>query len=201
VIFSNWINNLRLRKEPFYIEKMDNQNLATKYLAGLIVRLPEESRNELSYTSGASFEDLARLKKAYPECPQSLFELLSHLNGTYHQTYGNRKFSLLILGSEVDEFQHPHYLKSVDQILFEYKDGRSIRDIYKEYFHLDLVQGPIDPDISIDKWLCFSDCFNNGGTSRLYIDFNPMPGGTKGQIVQYIHDPDIYKVIANSFDE
>ncbi len=41
---------------------------------------------------------------------------------------------------------------------------------------------------------------NNGGTSRLYIDFNPSDLGVKGQIIRFLHDPDEYAVIANSFD-
>ncbi|WP_372438687.1 SMI1/KNR4 family protein, partial [Pandoraea sputorum] len=49
--------------------------------------------------------------------------------------------------------------------------------------------------------LCFSQCMNNGGTSRLYIDFNPGAGGSVGQEVRYLHDPDSYKVIAASFDD
>jgi cell wall assembly regulator SMI1 len=42
---------------------------------------------------------------------------------------------------------------------------------------------------------------NNGGTSSLFIDFNPSAFGKKGQIVRFLHDPDNYKVIANSFDD
>ncbi len=50
-------------------------------------------------------------------------------------------------------------------------------------------------------YIHFSVCMNNGGTSRLYIDFNPSDRGVCGQIVRYLHDPDEYKVIADSFDE
>ena len=41
---------------------------------------------------------------------------------------------------------------------------------------------------------------NNGGTSMLYLDFDPGSGGTVGQVVRYLHDPDSYAVIAPSFD-
>ena len=106
-------------------------------------------------------------------------------------------------GAGSDVFKYPYYLKSVDQILEEDSYGRSIRDIYEDYMDdmPELIEGPIDPDIKIDTWLCFSDCMNNGGTSSLYIDFSPAPGGTKGQIVRFLHDPDCYKVIARCFDE
>ena len=42
---------------------------------------------------------------------------------------------------------------------------------------------------------------NNGGTSKLFIDFSPSEKGKKGQIVRYLHDPDEIAVIADSFDE
>ena len=47
----------------------------------------------------------------------------------------------------------------------------------------------------------FSDCMNNGGTSKLFIDFSPSSKGVKGQVVRYLHDPDKITVIADSFDE
>ena len=101
-----------------------------------------------------------------------------------------------------DVFEYPYYLKSVEQILEENNHGYSIRQIYDYIGDIpELVGVGIDPDISIDHWLCFSDCMNNGGTSSLYIDFNPLPEGTPGQVIRYLHDPDSYKVIAHSFDE
>ena len=51
------------------------------------------------------------------------------------------------------------------------------------------------------KWLHFSDCMNNAGTSQLFIDFLPSEKGVKGQIVRFLHDPDKIEVIADSFDE
>ena len=52
----------------------------------------------------------------------------------------------------------------------------------------------------MSKRLCFSHCVNNGGTSMLYLDFDPADGGVSGQVVRYLHDPDSYAVIAPSFD-
>ena len=42
---------------------------------------------------------------------------------------------------------------------------------------------------------------NNGGSSVLYLDFNPSAPGTVGQVVRFMHDPDNYQVIADSFDD
>ena len=49
--------------------------------------------------------------------------------------------------------------------------------------------------------VAFLDCMNNGGTSRLFIDFNPSPLGKVGQVIMFLHDPDCIEVIADSFDE
>ena len=59
----------------------------------------------------------------------------------------------------------------------------------------------IQTDTSKLKWLNFSDCMNNGGTSSLYIDFTPSEKGIKGQVIRFLHDPDELQVIADSFDE
>ena len=58
-----------------------------------------------------------------------------------------------------------------------------------------------NPDLPRAKWLHFSDCMNNGGTSQLFIDFNPLGGGRAGQVVRFLHDPDSYAVIADGFEE
>ena len=42
---------------------------------------------------------------------------------------------------------------------------------------------------------------NNGGTSQLFIDFSPSDKGVQGQVVRFLHDPDEFSVIADSFEE
>lgn len=180
---------------------LKDDTIVTRFLAGLNEHLPEEDVVNLSYATGASQLQIGQLIARYPGCPKSLIELLSVINGTYWQKYGEHEIAVLILGSDVTEY--PYYLKSVEQILEENSHSGSINEIYKEYRHVfpNLVEPAIDADANIDKWLCFSDCMNNGGTSSLYIDFNPTAVGKKGQIVRFLHDPDSFKVIANSFDD
>lgn len=180
---------------------INDSRIVEQFLDGLRQKLSADNLTSLAYASGASSEELEKLKSRFPDCPDSLLQLLSHINGTYHQQYGPHRIAVLILGSDV--FEYPYYLKSVEQILEENSYGRSIRDIYEDYMDdmPELIEGPIDPDIKLDTWLSFSDCMNNGGTSSLYVDFSPAPGGTKGQIVRQLHDPDSYKVIARCFDE
>lgn len=78
----------------------------------------------------------------------------------------------------------------------------SIRSIYEEWLddEPEILGDGIDADLPMNRRLCFSHCMNNGGTSMLYLDFDPAPGGCVGQVVRYLHDPDSYAVIAPSFD-
>jgi len=178
-----------------------DNSIVDRYLTDLQKHLSEEDKDELSYASGANKKQLTELTRRYRNCPNSLIQLLSRINGTYWQQYGDHKISVLILGSDVSEY--PYYLKSVEQIIEGSGINNSIRKIYAEYIDDDpeLVGKGIDPDVNINKWLCFSDCMNNGGTSQLFLDFNPSLEGVSGQVVRYLHDPDSFKVIANSFDE
>ena len=176
-------------------------NLVDHYLEGLRQAMPPESLAELALASGASEAQLDSLRQAYPLCPDSLLRLLGQYNGTYYQDYAGGRVLVYMLGSDV--FEYPYYLSSVERIL---KDGqanqRSIADIYGHYLEEDpgIVDARIDAGIKQGQRLCFSHCMNNGGSSRLYIDFAPTAAGKVGQVVRFLHDPDNYQVIADSFD-
>lgn len=177
-------------------------SIVETYLNGLYQALPAEELQQLQLSHGASPTDLQALQAAYPQVPTSLLELLGRIDGTHYREYPDGEICVLILGSDV--FEYPYYLSSVAQILEEagkYKD--SIAEIYEAYLDEDpeLLGAGIDPQVPMNRRLCFSHCMNNGGTSRLYLDFDPAPGGSVGQVVRFLHDPDSYVVIASSFDE
>jgi cell wall assembly regulator SMI1 len=176
-------------------------SLVDTYLAGLRQVLPAEKLDQLKLTHGASARDLQQLKEHYPLCPASLLQLLSQIDGTHLRDYPDGTVLVLMLGSDV--FEYPYYLSSVEQMLEDaYAETQSIAQIYDGHLDQepDLIGPRIDSTLPMNKRLCFSHCMNNGGTSRLYIDFNPAPGGTVGQVMRFLHDPDSYKVIAQSFD-
>lgn len=176
-------------------------SLVDTYLAGLRQALPTAQLNELKHAHGACAADLQRLTERYPLCPASLLQLLGQIDGTHYRDYPDGRVMVLILGSDV--FEYPYYLGSVDQILEESDTyTRSIAQIYAGYLdeEPDLVGPGIDIGLGMHERLWFSDCMNNGGSSKLYIDFNPAPGGNVGQVMRFLHDPDSYKVIAPSFD-
>ena len=151
---------------------------------------------------GANEEDISELKKLYPAIPNALVELLGYVDGTYWRKYGNETIALLIFGSDIEEYGY--YLLSSKQMLENQNTARNYAHyssyINREYDEVRVDEKIIDKSDSV-KWLHFSDCMNNGGTSQLFIDFTPSVKGKIGQIVRYVHDPDNLEVIADSFDE
>ncbi|AAL95542.1 SMI1/KNR4 family protein [Fusobacterium nucleatum] len=149
---------------------------------------------------GATEENIKKIKEEFPETPDSLIELLKIVDGTYHREYQGEKITFYFLGSDV--MGYPYYLLSSSQILENKKDGYCLFGGYIDGVYEDVeVDEKITDDSEKIKWLHFSDCMNNGGTSQLFIDFLPSEKGVKGQIVRYLHDPDEIEVIADSFDE
>jgi len=176
-------------------------NLVDRFLSGLIPRLPEEDAPQWAWTEGASEADLQRLRAQWPQVPDSLVELLSRVDGTHFRDYPKGEVCVLMLGSDVGDY--PYYLRSIGQIFEDQQQwDDSIRSIYEEWLdeEPEILGAGIDADLPMSRRLCFSHCMNNGGTSMLYLDFDPAPGGSVGQVVRYLHDPDSYAVIAPSFD-
>ncbi|PJL11956.1 SMI1/KNR4 family protein [Stenotrophomonas maltophilia] len=176
-------------------------NLVDRFLSGLIPQLPEDDAPQWAWTEGASEADLQRLRAQWPQVPDSLVELLSRVDGTHFRDYPKGEVCVLMLGSDVGDY--PYYLRSIAQIFEDQQQwDDSIRSIYEEWLEEEpeILGAGIDADLPMSRRLCFSHCMNNGGTSMLYLDFDPAPGGSVGQVVRYLHDPDSYAVIAPSFD-
>lgn len=149
---------------------------------------------------GATKEDIEKIKSIYPEVPKSLISLLEFVDGTYWREYQGEEITLYFLGSDVDEY--PYYLLSSKEIV---ENQNQAIEYYSDYIERKYEEVEIDDKITDQpkslKWLHFSDCMNNGGTSQLFIDFSPSEKGTKGQVVRFLHDPDEFSVIADSFEE
>lgn len=183
------------------------KDIVRRYIEGIeqayLSNGSEEKWNEfVNVKEGASSENLTQIKQIFPEVPESLLELLQYADGTYHRVYGNTTIQLYFFGSTLEEY--PYYLLSSEEII----ENQSLA----QKWYSDYVNREFDPDdIPVDdriiddankmKWLHFSDCMNNGGSSQLFIDFSPSACGTIGQIVMFVHDSDRIEVIADSFDE
>ncbi|MGG3928208.1 SMI1/KNR4 family protein [Metabacillus fastidiosus] len=177
-------------------------DLVNKFLNGLRSALSTDELGELNTACGATKEDIATLRSEYPNCPESLICLLENIDGTYWRKYGDNKIAVCILGSGVEEDSYPYYLLSTQQMLESSKEEEDISYLLEYEDDEGAVDRKINPEgLLPGTYIHFSDCMNNGGSSRLYIDFNPSDEGVCGQIIRFVHDPDEYEVIANSFDE
>lgn len=178
--------------------------LVDRFLTGLVPRLPADEVAMWAWTEGASAADRQRLRARWPHVPDSLVDLLGRVDGTHYRAYPGGEVCVPMLGSDLGRY--PYYLRSIEQMFDDTAQwdswGESIRSIYEEWLEedADILGAGIDADLPMGQRLCFAHCVNNGGTSMLYLDFDPAPGGIVGQVVRYLHDPDSYVVIAPGFD-
>lgn len=179
-------------------------NIAQKYIDGLKKAYYENGKKKQwndfeKIVHGASEEDIEKLRTLYPNIPDSLFQLLKIVDGTYWREYAGEEVTFYLLGSDVEEY--PYYLLSVEQMM-QKEDLDWLTDYINREFGDEIkIDEKITDNANEMYWLHFSDCMNNGGTSQLFIDFSPSSKGIKGQIVRYLHDPDEIVVIADSFDD
>ncbi|GAB1858673.1 SMI1/KNR4 family protein [Flavobacteriaceae bacterium MHTCC 0001] len=206
--FWNKLFGKQKNDKPQKKEENQNQNainpIVEKYITGLKDAYLKNNGKEKwesfeQVIHGGRKEDINKLKRVYPNIPISLINLLEYVDGTYWRKYGNVEIIFFLLGSDMHEY--PYYLLSTKEIIENQKQTKFYSDcIARKYEGIEIDDKITNKAESIN-WLHFSDCMNNGGTSQLYIDFSPSEKGIKGQIIRFVHDPDEFKVIANSFDE
>ena len=176
-----------------------------KYLSGLKKAYLNNNVNEIwehfeKIKYGAAKEDIKKLKSVYADIPDALISLLEYVDGTYWREYQGEQIAFYFLGSDVEEY--PYYLLSSEEMI---ENQNQAVDYYSDYIERKYDEVKIDEKITNErdkiKWLHFSDCMNNGGTSQLFIDFSPSEKGKKGQVVRFLHDPDNFTVIADSFED
>ncbi|MCJ8155185.1 SMI1/KNR4 family protein [Chryseobacterium sp. SSA4.19] len=179
--------------------------IAQQYIAGLKKAYYENNGKEIwehfeKIKHGLTEANIEKLTELYPDIPDALISLLNYVDGTYWREYEGEKIAFYLLGSDMEEY--PYYLLSSGEMI-ENRDA-AVKS-YSDYIEREYEEVEIDEKITDTakdlKWLHFSDCMNNGGTSQLFIDFSPSAKGIKGQIVRFLHDPDELIVIADSFEE
>ena len=169
--------------------------------------LQKEWEHLMSIAHGISQEEKQALLEEFPDFPEALMEILEKIDGTYWREYGDEKVTYYFFGSDIDDGEYPYYLFSHEDIM-QWKDtAGNFGDLFYDYFEDTendygiFIDDRILNDVGSLKWLRFSDCMNNGGTSSLYVDFTPSDKGKCGQIIRYLHDPDELRVIADSFED
>ncbi len=171
-------------------------SIVETYLHNLAAAYEKKEIRLFEMAHGASEEDLRELKNAYPDVPEGLMSILRRVDGTYYRKYGENTVIFYMFDGVL-----PYYLNSVEGMLKGRNNKDSIEDIYGEEYVGEVVGPGIDAQAPMGKRLHISDCMNNGGSSQLFIDFCPAADGVKGQVIRYVHDPDEYTVVAESFDE
>lgn len=178
---------------------------AQQYITGLKKAYYENQAQESwdhfeKIKHGTAKENIEKLTGIFPDIPDALVSLLNDVDGTYWQEYEGEEIAFYMLGSDMEEY--PYYLLSSAQMIENHDIAVKY---YSDYIEREYEEVEIDEKITDTakdlKWLHFSDCANNGGTSQLFIDFSPSEKGTKGQIVRFLHDPDEFSVIADSFED
>ncbi|MDR2869260.1 MAG: SMI1/KNR4 family protein [Deferribacteraceae bacterium] len=179
--------------------------LVDSYLKGFFVAMAKceyamakDNLAALKMAGGASDADIARLKQAYPDCPQALIELLKRIDGSYFREYNGHEVWAPLMGDGVA-------LLSVEQIIENKAETRSIAAVYHlhDAGHAELQPWQVDDRINIDTpigWrLHFTDSDNDG----FCIDFDPCTNGVKGQILdnEFILLDKKIRVVANNFEE
>ena len=181
------------------------KKIVEKYISGLKKAYFDNDAQDIwehfeEVKHGATPENIEKIKELYPEVPDALIGLLQFVDGTYWREYEGEEISLYFLGSDV--WEYPYYLLSSQEIV---ENQNVATQYYSDYVARKYEEVEIDEKITHQpealKWLHFSDCMNNGGTSQLFIDFSPSEKGKKGQVVRFLHDPDSIIVIADSFEE
>ncbi|WP_166382384.1 SMI1/KNR4 family protein [Polaribacter sp. 11A2H] len=179
-------------------------NIVDTYISGLKNAYYNAKGKEIwghfeNIKHGASQENLNELKADCPAIPKALIYLLQYVDGTYWRTYGDEDIAFTLLGSDLSKCRY--YLLSSQQILDNQGDAPyNFQDyLYGEYDIVDIDEKILKNAKDLN-WLHFSDCTNNGGTSQLYIDYSPSEKGKIGQVVRFLHDPNEFEVIADSFD-
>lgn len=177
-------------------------SIAQEYIDGLknaydAIGEKEQWEDFAQTVHGASKEAIEKLKAHYPDVPNSLLQLLEFVDGTYWREYDKKTITFYFLGSDIEEY--PYYLLSAEQMC-DVKDLDWLPELVDRASDFAEIDEKIIDNSAQMCWLHFSDCMNNGGTSKLFIDFSPSAKGVKGQIVRYLHDPDEIMVIADSFD-
>jgi len=178
---------------------------SVQYISGLKKAYLDNNEQEIwehfeKIKHGANKENIAKLTEIYSDVPNVLIDLLEYVDGTYWREYAGEEITLYFLGSNMQEY--PYYLLSSKEII----DNQNMaKEYYSDYIDREYEGVEIDEKIAHHsenlQWLHFSDCMNNGGTSQLFIDFSPSEKGKKGQIVRFLHDPDEFIVIADSFED
>jgi len=178
-------------------------NLINNYINGLMEQYSDEEKNDFKLITPAPNEKIDLLRSIYPNIPVEIIQLLKKINGSSGEYKGN--YVRLDFFKDGYDDGIIYEFCSVDEMLEHTKIDASWLDIYKSELvsKSDILEDEelFSEEIKVEAPIKDRLIFAQTDYSNLYIDFNPSKLGTTGQIISYIHDPDMYQVVHDSFSE
>ena len=166
-------------------------SLTSRYYDTLLRHLSTKDRAAFLELPGAEEDDITQVLEAYPNAPVDVIELLRLRDGT--------PFELPILGWHNGDFWEGYSLNSCRDII-----GNKSRESIIDFYGIDYSESEgdeiFDPRIDVTIPM-FRRLFFAADTTfyQLYVDVDPAPGGTVGQVIRFAGDGDEWLVIAPSF--
>ena len=77
-------------------------SLADRYFEGLEELMTDEQIEKFEIIPPATEDEILRLEKFYPDCPESLLDLWRMKRGTYHEEIDDVYILLPVLSSDVE---------------------------------------------------------------------------------------------------
>ncbi len=173
--------------------------LVDNYFQGLKEVYKEKKGDDIKFITHATEDEIDLIKKNYPGVPNEFVDFLKRTDGKISEenyAYRPTMFS-------IHEGNLTYHMCSINKMLehAQYKD-QTLAELYPWFLEKDVddcesATPEMDLYIPIGDRLLFASC----DYSELYIDLKPSPLGKVGQIIRYLHDPDSYSFVCNSFSE
>lgn len=174
------------------------------YVQGLFNSYNERNKECFKLITPASDEKINLLRSIYPNIPSELISLLNIVNGSHYSPEKYiRGLDFFQLYPDTDQTRYS-FCTIEEMLAYEAEGDYSWLSLcwdeastWNKEDVMEMFDEDVNPEALIRERILFAET----DYSQLYIDFNPSEFGTMGQIVAYIHDPDSYFKIAESFSE
>jgi hypothetical protein len=176
-------------------------NIVDNYINGLKEIYKEKKEDDIAFINRTTEEEIDLIKKHYPDVPNEFVDFLKKTNGKITINKENHAYRTTMFS--IHEGDITYHLCSINSMLehAQYKD-QTLAELYPWFLDEDSDDSEsatpeMDLFVPIGDRLNFASC----GYSELYIDLKPSLLGKVGQIICYIHDPDSYFLVCDSFSE
>ena len=175
-------------------------DIVNDYINGLI-KAHKEKNKDINLITHASENEIKRIRNLYPDVPEDFIDFISKTDGV---TVDKDGFSHRPSLFSIYEGHVTYRMVSINEIIHDAESGDiTLAEIYPWFLDEDADDDEsacveMDLHARIGDRILFAE---NSGVYALYIDLKPSKLGTVGQIISYVHDPDSYSLVCNSFSD